>query len=47
MEPTYLMGFLALSTLGFVILFALRSKKRVEDQMEDDDHKPSTLAKDG
>ncbi|MEL7167151.1 MAG: hypothetical protein AAFY52_04300 [Pseudomonadota bacterium] len=46
MELGYLVPALAGLTLASVILFALRSKKKVEERMEDDDALKSTLAAD-
>ena len=41
-----LIAVLFLLTAGAVIVFALRSKARVEDRMDDSDAPKSTLAKD-
>ncbi|MEO0745637.1 MAG: hypothetical protein AAFU86_10435 [Pseudomonadota bacterium] len=46
MDVTYLLGILALSTLGIVVIFALVSKHKTEQRMEDDDAPKSRLAKD-
>ena len=47
MQPTYLIAGLALVTILLVIGFALNSKRQVEKLRQDDDHTPSSLAKDG
>lgn len=39
--------FLALFTLGVVLVFALLSRKRIRDRMKDPNAPKSTLAKDG
>jgi hypothetical protein len=41
-----LLAILIFGTLGAVAVFALVSKKRVEERMEDDNAKKSRLAKD-
>jgi len=46
MDVTVIIAVLALVTFGAVLVFALRSKKVVEDRREADTAK-STLAKDG
>ncbi|MCC1493881.1 hypothetical protein [Cognatishimia sp. F0-27] len=42
-----LIPILFLMTAGAVIVFALRSKKKTEERMHDDNVPKSTLAKDG
>lgn len=46
MESTHLVGLLALFTLLAVIVFAVRSKFRVEKEKDNPNHTKSTLAAD-
>jgi hypothetical protein len=46
MDLEMLMAILIFGTLGAVAVFALVSKKRTEERMEDDDAKKSRLAAD-
>ncbi|MFP7673973.1 hypothetical protein ACG74X_11535 [Marivita sp. S0852] len=46
MDIGYLLGILALGTIAAVIIFALVSKTRTEQRMEDDSAPKSRLAKD-
>lgn len=47
MEITTLLAVLVLATFAAVIAFAVISKRRTEQLIEDDDAPKSTLAKDG
>ncbi|WP_227258128.1 hypothetical protein [Kangsaoukella pontilimi] len=46
MDGSFLLILLAIVTLGAVMAFALYSKKRTQDRLEDDDAPKSTLAAD-
>ncbi|WP_172839342.1 hypothetical protein [Tateyamaria omphalii] len=46
MDATNLLAVLALATLVMVIVFALVSKRKTEQRMNDDDAPKSRLAKD-
>ncbi|MFP4275447.1 MAG: hypothetical protein ACLFRU_10520 [Paracoccaceae bacterium] len=47
MDSAYVIPALAILTLAIVLVWALRSKKRVEDRRHDPETPPSSLARDG
>ncbi|WGH77711.1 hypothetical protein [Jannaschia ovalis] len=47
MSTEFLIPALALATLGLVIIFAIRSRSKVEEERHDPDAPKSALAKDG